>query len=223
MLAFAACTPPNRDLQPGHYRAVVDSPGGDLPFTLAVTRAADGYTLAIVDGERPLPATDLTVQGGKLTATWPGGRSTLEATIADGTLRGEIGFVAADGRRHPIAFKAVHGQDWRFYEQAATDNFDAAGRWDVVFTDDRGAEVRGTVEFEQKFERVSGLVRTPDGELRVSGEAHGDKLLLSHFDGQSGALWLARLNKQGGLEGDRWSLPLTHQKFAAVRSATSTP
>jgi len=222
-VALGACAPPNRELQAGRYRAVVDSAGGDLPFALQVTRDASGYGLSIVEGDLSLPATGVRVHEGKVTAVLPGGRSTLEGTVADGALRGEIALVAPDGSSHPIPFKAILGQAWRFHEQPATDNFEAAGRWNVTFIDDRGAQVSGVAEFEQRFEQVAGIVRTAAGEWRFTGEVHGDDLLLSRFDGQSGALWLARLNKQGDLDGELWSLPTIHQRLVATRISPTAP
>lgn len=220
-LAVAGCSPPGRELQPGTYRAVVDSPGGDLPFGLIVARDGRGVVMSLVNGEETLAATQVSVQDGRLSATLPGGRSTLDAKIAGDQVRGEVAFHASDGRTHPVPFKAIRGQAWRFFEEAATDNLDASGRWTVTLVDERGSRVRAVAEFRQKFERVTGTIRTATDEYRLAGEAHGDELLLSHFDGRAGHLFLAKSNRQGELEGDGWSLPGTHVRFVAVRSAAA--
>lgn len=214
----SACAPPSRDLQAGTYRAVVDSPGGDLPFGIEVAREGQGFALYFVNGDERLAATNLRTGEGKITVTLPGGASTLQATISGGELRGDIAFAAPGGRKHELPFKAVLGQTWRFFEEPLTDNIDVGGRWAVTFSDDRGAQVPGVAEFQQKFERVTGVVRTKAAEFRLVGEVHGDELLLSYFDGQSGLLYLAKANKSGGLDGEAWALPATRQRFTAVRN-----
>jgi hypothetical protein len=214
-----ACAPPSRDLQAGTYRAVVDSPGGDLPFGLQVSKGPQGFVLALLNGDELQPASGLQVtKAGKLTATLPGGASTLEAEIAGGDIRGEIAYAAADGRSHKLPFKAVLGQSWRFFPEPQTDNIDAAGRWDVTLTDDQGTATRGVAEITQKFERVTATIRTPRASYRLVGETRGDELLLSYFDGRVGQLLLAKANKQGNFEGETWLLPTTHLKFVAVRN-----
>ena len=55
-------------------------------------------------------------------------------------------------------------------------------------------------EFVQTFERVTGTLLTPTGDHRfLAGEAHGDELFLSRFDGASAYLYRARLDENGGL------------------------
>ncbi|HEX7375167.1 MAG TPA: hypothetical protein VF277_09335 [Steroidobacteraceae bacterium] len=221
---LVACTPPSRDLQAGTYRAVVDSPGGDLPFGLQVTQGPQGFVLTLVNGEERLPGTRLQVtKAGQLSVLLPGGASSLAARISGGELRGEIAFAAADGRTHQLPFKAMRGQSWRFFEQPQTDNIDAAGRWDVAFTDGHGKAIRGVAEFRQKFEQVTATIETPQASYRLVGEVHGDELLLSYFDGRVGQLLLARTNKQGSLEGETWLLPTTHLQFVAVRLPATAP
>jgi hypothetical protein len=201
---------------------VVDSPGGDLPFGLEVAREEKGFALYLVNGEERIATTNLRTEPGKVTAVFPGGASSLTASISGGELRGDIAFAAPDGRTRKLPFKAVLGQTWRFFEVPGTDNVDAAGRWTVTFTDDRGTQVRGVAEFQQKFEQVTGTVRTKQTEHRLTGEVHGDQLLLSFFDGRAGELYLAKATRKGELEGEAWSLPSTHLRFVAVRNPDAT-
>lgn len=206
-------------MQPGTYRAVVDSPGGDLPFGMQVTRGPQGFTLALVNGEESLPGTRLqATKAGRLTVVLPGGASSLDARIAGRELRGEIAYAAPDGRTRKLPFKAVLGQAWRFFEHPQTDNIDTAGRWDVTLTDERGTAIAGVAEFRQKFEQVAGTIATPQATYRLVGEVRGNDLLLSYFDGRVGQLLLAKANKRGNLEGETWLLPSTHLKFVAVRN-----
>ena len=221
--ALAACAPPGRDLQPGAYRAVVDSPGGDLPFGLDVAKQGASFTIVLVNGEERLPVTGLRVGGGRVTMSLPGGASTLTGTISGGEIRGDVDYAGPGGRRHKVPFKATLGQTWQFYAEPTTDHVDAAGRWAVTFTDEQGATIHGVAELQQRFHRVTAVVRTPSGDVRLDGEVHGDELLLSRFDGRIGQLLLAKVNKRGELEGETWTLPAARQRFIAVRNADAAP
>jgi hypothetical protein len=71
---ITACGWRSRELQPGSYRAVLESPGGELPFELDVAREESGFVLYIANGEERVRVTDVAVADGQLTATMPGSR-----------------------------------------------------------------------------------------------------------------------------------------------------
>src|SRR5512147_333510 len=66
LLAIASCSPPGRNLQPGRYRAALQTTGGELPFVLQAVRKSQQFKV-------------VAVRGGRLTAT-----------IEGGYLRGEV-------------------------------------------------------------------------------------------------------------------------------------
>jgi thiol-disulfide isomerase/thioredoxin len=213
------CGSRSRELQPGSYRAVLELPGGELPFGLDVAQEESGPVLYLVNGEERVRVTEVTVTEGRLTAHMPGYENTLGAEIRGGKLQGELSLLRPGGERQVLPFRAEVGQAWRFFEEPATDNADIAGRWAVTFTSDAGKKSPGVAEFAQSFERVTGTILTPTGDHRfLAGEVRGDELYLSRFDGASAYLYRARVDERGDLAGEYWSGKTGHQKFRAERN-----
>jgi peroxiredoxin len=215
----AGCGSRSRELQPGSYRAVLELPGGELPFGLDVGREEGGFVLTLVNGEERVRVTEVTVTDGRLAATMPGYQNTLSAEVRGKRLQGEVSLLRAGGERQAVPFRAEAGQAWRFFAQPATDNADVAGRWAVQFTSDSGQQSAGVAEFTQSFEQVSGTILTPTGDHRfLAGEMRGDELYLSRFDGASAYLYRARIGADGRLVGEYWSGRTGHQRFSAERN-----
>jgi len=215
-LWLVACTPPSQDLQPGSYRATVETPIGALPFAMDVERSGDGWHLTLVSGESRAAATGVKAEPGHLAATLPGG-AVISATVSGGELKGDLTLQQAPGGPRKLPFAAKHGQAWLFYETASTDNVDASGRYAVNFTDEAGRSTRGVAELKQEFERVSGTFRTMEFEHVLAGEVHGEELRLGFFDGRAGRLYVARADERGNFVGESWSSPATRARFVAVR------
>jgi thiol-disulfide isomerase/thioredoxin len=208
-----------RELQPGNYRAVLELPGGELPFGLDIAREQDGFVLYLLNGEERVRVDEVTAAEGRLTATMPGYENTLTAEIRGRKLRGEVSLLRAGGERQVLPFRAEAGQTWRFFEEPSTDNADVGGRWSVTFTSDEGKQSPGIAEFTQSFERVTGTILTPTGDHRfLAGEVRGEELYLSRFDGASAYLYRARVEASGDLEGEYWSGKTGHQRFLAERN-----
>jgi thiol-disulfide isomerase/thioredoxin len=215
----AACGSRSRELEFGTYRAVLELPGGELPFGLDVAKEESGPVLYLVNGEERVRVTDVTVTEGRLTATMPGYENTLTAEIRGGQLTGEVSLLRAGGERQVLPLRAEAGQAWRFFEQPSTDNADVAGRWSVTFSNEKGQQSPGVAELAQSFERVTGTILTPTGDHRfLAGEVQGDELFLSRFDGASAFLYKARMADDGALVGDFWSGKTGHQTFRAERN-----
>ena len=219
----AGCGSRSRELQPGSYRAVLELPGGELPFGLDVAQEETGFVLTVINGEERVRVTDVSVADGQLTATMPGFTNTLTARITGRKLKGEVALLRAGGERQLLSFAAELGPTWRFFEQPVTDNADVSGRWAVTFTSDAGQSSAGVAEFAQSFERVTGTILTPTGDHRfLAGEVHGDQLRLSRFDGASAYLYHAKLDDSGRLVGEYWSGMTGHQRFTAERNVDAT-
>ena len=208
-----------RELQPGNYRAVLELPGGELPFGLDIAREEDGFVLYLLNGEERVRVDEVTAADGRLTATMPGYENTLTAEIRGRKLRGEVSLLRAGGERQVLPFRAEAGQTWRVFEEPSTDNADVGGRWSVTFTSDEGKQSPGVAEFTQSFERVTGTILTPTGDHRyLAGDARDDELRLSRFDGAQAHLYVGRLNERGELVGEHWSGQFWHERFVAVRN-----
>jgi hypothetical protein len=214
-----ACGSRSRELEPGTYRAVLELPGGELPFGLDVAKEESGVVLYLVNGEDRVRVSEVTVAEGRLTATLPGDGNTLTAGIRGGKLTGEVSMLRAGDERQALPFRAAFGETWRFFEEPSTDNADVAGRWAVTLAGNQGEQSRGVAEFTQSFERVTGMIPTLTGDQGLlAGEVHGDELFLSRFDGASAWLCRAKVNADGDLAGECWSGKTDRHSFGAERS-----
>jgi hypothetical protein len=223
----AGCAPRSRDLQPGLYRAVVELPGGEVPFGLDVVHGQAGIELYLVNGKERLRVPESKAVPGKLTAQLPGTGNRLEARISGDELEGEVtlaGPAAADGSGQSVLqFSATRGQDWRFVEEPRTDNADFSGRWAFTFTDDAGRTMKGVAEFKQSFHAVAGTVRTAGWEQPpLAGDADDEELSLSLFDGRQAVLYKGKLDERGDLVGECWSTATGHLRYTATRNPDAT-
>jgi hypothetical protein len=215
----AGCGPFSRELEPGSYRAVVELPGGELPFGLDIARQEGGFVLYLINGEERVEIRDVEVVDGKLEAKLPGTGSTLAAQVRGGKLSGEVTLATAGGKREVLPFRAQLGATWRFFEESLTDNADVSGRWAVTFADETGKPAAGVAEFSQSFELVTGTIGTSAGDSRLlAGEVHGDELHLSRFDGVQAELYRATVDAKGDLVGESWSGRSGHARFHATRN-----
>jgi len=215
---LTGCGSRSRELQPGVYRAVLEVPGGDLPFELDVAKEENGFALYLVNGEERVRVTDVTVTEGKLEAVMPGYENTLKARVSGDELEGEVELLRAGGKTQVLPFKAELGKTWRFFETPLTDNADVSGRWAVTLSNDAGKKTPAVAEFKQSFGVITGTILTPSGDHRfLAGEIRGDELYLSRFDGASAYLYHAKVNERGELVGEYWSGTTSHRKLVAVR------
>jgi hypothetical protein len=221
------CGPFSRDLEPGSYSAVLELPGGELPFGLDVARDEGGFVLYLVNGEERVEIHDVEVVDGKLEAALPGGTGgTLTAQVRGGELSGEVRFATTDGKWEDLPFRAQLGATWRFFEEPLTDNADVSGRWAVTLADDTAEALPGVADLTQSFERVTGTIRTSAGDPRLlAGEIRGDVLHLSRFDGVRAELYRATVDASGEIAGEYWSGRNGHARFNATRNpdAVLTP
>jgi hypothetical protein len=219
----AGCTPRSRDLQPGLYRAVIELPGGEVPFGLDVVRGQSGFVLHLVNGKERVTVPAVKAVQGKLTAQLPGTGNLLEARISGDELEGEVTLTGTVDGKAVLTFSAVRGQRWRFVEEPRSDNADFSGRWAVTFTDDAGRKVPGVAEFTQSFHTVGGTVRTAGWEQpSLAGDANDEELELSLFDGRQTVLYKGKLNERGQLVGECWSTATGHARYTAIRNPDAT-
>jgi hypothetical protein len=219
----AGCAPKSRDLQPGLYRAVVELPGGEVPFGLDVVREKGGVALYLVNSKDRVHVPSAKAAQGRLTAQFPGTGNLLDAMIAGDDLNGEVTLSGTGSGRKVLPFSATRGRDWRFIEEPRSDNADFAGRWAVAFTDDSGRKVPGLAELTQSFHAVAGIVRTAGWEQQpLAGDANDEELDLSLFDGRQAVLYKGRLNERGQLVGECWSTASGHAHYIATRNPDAT-
>jgi len=188
----------------GSWRAVLPVTGGDLPFGLEIAREEGREVAWLVNGPERARVTDVKIDGERIEMGMPGYPHRLEARWVDGRLEGEVVFLRPGGERKSARMIAERGVTWRFFPPSPGEVADFTGRWALTFRDpDTGRESTGIAELTQDGREVSGTVLRESGDDRyIAGEARGDTVFLSRFDGGSAYLYVARLGADGTLAGD---------------------
>ena len=212
---FLAAGPAAADGVPaGSWRAVVEVPGGELPFLIHV----EGEQAFLINGAGKTRITDVRFDGAGVTLSLPTYNSRIEARHAGGIMSGTLTLTKRGGVEQVMPFSARHGQTFRFFENAAP-SIDVSGKWAVSFLDDKGEATPSVGAFEQKDGRLTGTFLTTTGDYRfLAGDVQGNKLYLSCFDGGHAFLFIATLDEVGMLHGDFWSGTQYHRRWIARRN-----
>jgi peroxiredoxin len=220
--ALAACSgAPAPPL--GLYRAVVSTEGGDLPFGLELARE-DGETVAyLINGPERVRATNVTLDGDALTVQMPGYQNRIVATFRDGRFEGTLSILRPRGVVRELRLVAVPGETWRFFPKPDAQPLDFSGRWALTYRDSEGKESQAIAELSQQGHQVTGTVLRQSGDDRyLAGEARGDTLFLSRFDGGTAYLYLARLTADGVISGEQYTAGGSHESFSGRRDPAAT-
>jgi thiol-disulfide isomerase/thioredoxin len=218
----------------GTFRAVLTSPGGDLPFRLTFGHRAHqqgskvfGPLMASVEnGPETIFFSSVKVDGDTITLRFDSYDSEIVARIdpSGRALRGT--WTKQAGReRASMAFAATLAEGPytpRFGPRTGPPGdasvADVTGAWDVVFKDEEG-ESAARAEFEQKGPTLLGTFLTPTGDYRyLEGDYDHGLLRLSCFDGGHAFLFVAHAQKDGSLAGDFWSRTASHATWRATRA-----
>ena len=207
----------------GSWRAVLTSPGGELPFRLEITEEDGKLAATALTGPEEIPFSTVEQNGSEVILHFTWYDSEITARLDEsGTLTGTWRRTSPGGTDSTLPFAARRGAATRFLPLAEaglatseTSLASVAGHWSVEFTDEDGSEpARG--EFEQDGARVTGTFLTPVGDYRyLEGSYEGGVLRLSTFDGAHAFLFTARTQDDGTLAGDFWSRDSYHATWTA--------
>ena len=225
MISFAllACDGGPQEFATGEWRAVIEMPGGDLPFTLQmVDPQASGVKAYVINGDERVPVTHMQVDGDQVLIDFPAFNNRIVGTLTDNSLRGELTLTKRHGKLQVMPITMTAGLTHRFYEQPPNVSADFAGRWRVEFVEEDGTRSEAVADFEQSNGRVTGTFRTPTGDYRfLEGEVSDRMLRLSTFDGAHAFLFDATMDDSGRIAGNFWSGTEWHETWTAVRDATA--
>lgn len=219
LLAASGCgSDPGSSLE-GTWRAVLTTPGGELPFLLVI----DAQGAVIRNGAEVVPFSSVERDGSRVVLRMEGYDSAIHATWEGpgAPMTGEWIRTRPEGEQDRLPFRATPGETRRFLpaEHKAVPDAPAsvAGAWAVVFSDEDGQEpARG--EFTQEGRMVTGTFLTPTGDYRfLAGDYQGGVLRLSCFDGAHAFLFRARADGETTLSGDFWSRGTYHATWTARR------
>jgi peroxiredoxin len=216
--ALLACAGDTNGPPLGIYRGVLSVAGGDLPFGLELAREEGEMVAYLINGPERVRATNVRLDGDHLTLQMPGYPHRLEAKFADGRFEGLLHLTRPRGVIRDVRFVAMPGENWRFFPKPDAAPLDFSGRWALTFRDQDGGEAAAIAELAQQGHEVTGTVLRPSGDDRyIAGEARGDTLFLSRFDGGSAYLYLGRLRADGILSGDFHTGGGSHETFSGRR------
>lgn len=230
-------------LEMGLWRAWLDCPGGEMPFTLEFVmpptdEKPTGFTAFAVNGEERVEFPVVKWEGEQLVLSLDYYDAHIRAKVsADGTrLDGEFTKTRSTGLVS-MPFHAGAGRHPRFrpYEPPNYPSNPATpprvgGRWSVRFADDADAAVMQLTQSPQpefalpeKPGVVRGTFLTTTGDYRyLDGDWTGAELRLSCFDGAHAFLITATLQPDGALKGDFWSGNWHHDTWTAVRDGNAS-
>ena len=221
MLSLASCSRTDSGPRDGVWRAVLQVPGGELPFGIEFTREQGDRVAYLLNGLERTRVNDITVNGDAVTLRMPGFNNRIDAKLEGDTLSGTLLMVKPKGKDQQIPFRARYGDAFRFSPNADSPTEPGApnvsGRWAVTFVDsDKNTPAIG--ELKQAGRLVTGTFLTPTGDHRfLAGELQGRELRLSKFDGGHVFLYHATLVEDGTLIGQFWSGIVFEDRFTARR------
>jgi peroxiredoxin len=221
-LLLAGCTGRGREDLTGSWRAVLESPGGELPFELRIAPPGSTAPAIARNGPEEVPFTTVDRAGDEVRLRIDGYDSEIVARLdRDGeAMAGHWRRTSLEGVSE-LPFHATRGFPYRFPPPPAAPEkrpgTSVAGSWAVTFVDHTGRDP-ARAEFRQEGAQVTGTFLTSAGDYRyLEGDFRGDRLRLSCFDGGHVFLFDARLDRDGRLAGDFWSRDVYHAAWTARR------
>ena len=206
----------------GIYRAVLSVDGGDLPFGLELAKEDGAKVAYLINGPERVRATDVRLKDNRLTIQMPGYQNRIEATFVDGRFEGILYLLRPRGVVRELRFVAMPAETWRFFPKPDAVPVDFSGRWALTYRDDDGNETAAIAELAQDGHVVTGTVLRQSGDDRyIAGEARGDTLFLSRFDGGTAYLYLARLRSDGVLSGEQFTGGGSRESFSGRRNPSA--
>ncbi len=215
-------------LVPGHWRAWLDSPGGELPFGLELGTVQDGTWKAwVINGDERDPLPTVTLEADRLTLGFDHYDASIEATITlDGTRLDGTWRKRSSNGQSVLAFHAVSvDAPARFTPWTERQPTEAArwpgiaGRYAMAFSSSETPSV-GVLEAVGP-NGVHGTILTTTGDYRyLAGRwdwtLAGPVLRLSVFDGAHAFLFTGVQRRDGRISGEFWSRDVWHESWTAT-------
>jgi hypothetical protein len=179
----------------------------NVPFTIHFEPNGKTLTGYFVNGDSRVTSTAGSFEAGSVRLTFGASGARLEATLADGQLKGAIGSGAQD--MHPFTAS-------KFCSCASEGDAgpDISGTWEAP---DSG----WSLTIRRKGDDTFATVSRPSGELGpLAGRFDGLTFMLQYFDGIRAAMLEIEQRKDGGLD-LKFTEPGTDvKKYQAVRVTT---
>lgn len=209
----------------GIYRAVVRSPGGELPFILQLSDAGGKQEGWIINGSQKIEIPTVKRTFNHFTLDLPHYDAVIELTVALSSRQVMNG--KWKKRTGPSEFAEMdvsieQNDGWLFKPNSKIEMDVVAypkleGRWEARFGKDK--ELAVAIFNEVAGKSVEGTFLTPSGDYGyLSGSYEYGLLRLSNFDGAHAFLFVATIQPDGTLKGDFWSGAKWHETWTATRN-----
>ena len=216
------CAEPPVALTEVPWRAVLELPGGELPFAVTFAAGPDGLSATVRNGTERVAVPVVRRDERELILEFPAFNNRIVLARDGRVWRGDLTLIKRGGKQQVMPLTLYPDQTHRFFATEQDVNADFGGRWSVEFVDDDGEVTQAVGDFVQQNGAVTGTFRTPTGDYRYLAGAVSDRTLyLSTFDGAHAFLFTATQAANGSVEGDFWSGTQWHESFTARRNANA--
>lgn len=178
----------------GIWKAVLFTPGGELPFTMEVNSENSSLSFTIINGKEHMLLDDVRIKDDSIIVRFPVYESELHFKVIDKKhLEGYfINLTRKTNGTIRMAASADGGP--RFSVQSHSDPVKAGGKWSVIFSPGDADSSLAVGVFEQKQNHIEGTFLTTSGDYRyLEGVVDGDSLFLSTFNGVFVYLFKAKI------------------------------
>lgn len=223
-ILIVACRPQEarQEAKPdtGPWRAEVIVKGDNpLPFNFYINYNNEETLMTITNGDERIEVTQIVMSNDSIRVKLPVYDSEIHAALDDDTLTGRW-YNYSKGRDYWLPFRAVAGQDYRFFakEDMTEPAMEISGKWEATFSPGSAVDERKYIGlFQQNGNYLTGTFDAPTGDKRfLEGCVTGDSMFLSTYDGAFAYLFKARV---GDTIRGMYHSSKTHQEpWIAVRN-----
>lgn len=225
-----------------HWRAVLNTPGGDLAFQMNINTFVPGILLNVelINGNEVINLElkkDTLIDGNDtILVSHPNIKSKDTFSFRMAVFNTEIRAKFADDIKsmngiwydhsrpgnYYLPFHAelipANEKIYRFIKNPLPAKANISGRYDAVFKDESSTDSTIAI-FEQKENHLTGTFLTTTGDYRfLEGEVSADSFYLSAFDGSHAFLFKGEIHDDGTLSGGYWSGKHYHANFTAMKN-----
>lgn len=208
---------PYTGLPPGIWRGVLylsekkdafeERSNAELPFNFEVIYdTKDSFHIAIHNGTERILVNDIMMGTDRRTAhdtiwiDFPIYDSHIRAKYEEDAIEGH--WIVRNRKDYEVRFKALHGQDYRFFRDPEPPLANLSGRWECHFGIESDEPSLAIGDFIQEGNHLTGTFMTATGDDRfLEGQVSGDRMFLSVFDGTHAYLYEAKILQDGQLSG----------------------
>lgn len=202
------------------YRAVLLTPGGELPFSLQLPEVLWGGKIQgeIKNGNEVINVTGemlndtlhlyFPVFNTEIVGRYYAGSQSIDGLWFDHSRTGN----------YSLPFNAIANENYRFIQYPYKPIKNISGRYDAVFKDETSTDSTVAI-LQMDGTHLSGTFLTTTGDYRfLEGEVDNNYFYLSAFDGSHAFLFKGKINDDGTLAGNYWSGKHYYAKFTATKN-----